>query len=345
MDKGMTVFDMTRAQLQQFLVDHGMKWFRADQIFHYIYKQSVFSWEDMVLLPKGDRSRLEELLPIYFPTVVSSLEAPDGQTVKLLLQLHDGNTVETVLMKHDYGNSVCLSSQVGCAVNCAFCASAKNGFVRNLTAGEIMLQLLAFRRYVTDELHSIVLMGTGEPLLNYDNVLQFLHVLHEKDGLYLSYRNMTLSTAGIVPRIYDLADEGIPITLAISLHAPSDALRRRIMPIAETYSVADIVRAADVYFQKTGRKVTYEYILIRDVTCSLSCAKELVQLLKGKNILVNAIPINDNYDVGLYRPAEADMDAFVSYVRRHGLSITLRREMGSQIQAACGQLRIKRETI
>ena len=254
------VFDMTKKELQAFLVAQGMKKFRADQIFHYIYKQNIFSWNDMVLLPKKDREQLKEVLPIYFPEVVSRLDAPDGQTVKLLLQLADGETVETVLMKHDYGNSICVSSQVGCAVNCAFCASAKNVFVRNLSAGEMVAQLLAFRKYVTPDLHSIVIMGTGEPLLNYDNVIRFMKLIHEKDTLYLGYRNMALSTSGIVPKMYDLAKEGMPITLAVSLHAPNDALRRRIMPIAEKYPLDEVLKAARHYFDVTGRKVTFEYI-------------------------------------------------------------------------------------
>ncbi|WP_317381871.1 23S rRNA (adenine(2503)-C(2))-methyltransferase RlmN [Megasphaera stantonii] len=339
------IFDMTKTELQEFLLAQGMKKFRADQIFHYIYKQHIFSWDDMVLLPKGDREKLKTELPIYFPEILSKLESPDGQTVKLLLSLHDGNTVETVLMMHDYGNSICLSSQVGCAVNCAFCASAKNGFVRNLTAGEMVAQLMAFRKYVTPELHSIVIMGTGEPLLNYDNVVRFMKMIHEKDTLYLGYRNMALSTSGIVPRMYDLADEGIPITLAVSLHAPNDELRRRIMPITDTYPVADVLKAADHYFQKTGRKVTFEYILIQGVNCSTACARELAELFGGKNILINAIPINDNYDVGLYRPSAGEINSFIAYLQKRGINVTLRREMGSQIQAACGQLRIKRENI
>lgn len=341
----MTVFDMTKKELQEFLVSHGMKKFRADQIFHYIYEEHIFSWDDMVLLPKKDRALLQEICPIFFPSIVSKLEASDGQTIKLLLSLHDGHTVETVLMMHDYGNSICVSTQVGCAVNCSFCASAKNGFVRNLSAGEIMSQLLAFRKYVTPQLHSIVLMGTGEPLLNYDEVLRFIRLVHEKDTLYLGYRNITLSTAGIVPKMYDLAQEDIPMNLAISLHAPTDALRQRIMPIAKTYSIADIIAAAMHYFEKTGRKITFEYILIKDVNCNLSCAKELVQLLGGKNILINAIPINDNYDVGLYRPSSKEMEEFVRYLQKNHITITLRREMGRNIQAACGQLRIKREKI
>ena len=339
------VFSMTKQELQDFLTARGMKKFRADQIFHYLYKQHIVSWDAMTLLPKADRNILQDELPIYFPEIAARQEAPDGQTVKLLLTLHDGNTVETVLMAHDYGNSICVSSQVGCAVNCAFCASAKNGFVRNLTAGEMIAQLLAFRKYVTAELHSIVVMGTGEPLLNYDNVLRFLRLIHEKDTFYLGYRNMALSTSGIVPRMYDLAEEGLPVTLAISLHAPTDELRRRIMPIADTYSISDIIRGADNYFEKTGRKITYEYILIKDVNCSLECADALAGLLRGKNALVNAIPINDNYDVGLHKPSPKEIDAFVSRLKKRGLNVTLRREMGSQIQAACGQLRIQRKRI
>ena len=339
------LFDMTKKELQTFLVAQGMKKFRADQIFHYVYKENIFSWDEMVLLPKKDRQLLKDVLPIHFPEIVSRLDAPDGQTVKLLLQLADGEPVEPVLMMHEYGNSICVSSQVGCAVNCAFCAAAKNGFVRNLSAGEMVAQLLAFRKYVTPELHSIVIMGTGEPLLNYDNVIRFMKLIHDKDTLYLGYRNMTLSTSGIVPKMYDLAKEGMPITLAVSLHAPHAALRRRIMPIAEKYPLEAVLQAARHYFDVTGRKVTFEYILIKGLTCTNACAKELARLLGGQNLLVNAIPINDNYDAGLYRPDEKTMNEFVTYLQRHGVPVTLRREMGSKIQAACGQLRIKREKI
>lgn len=341
----MDIFSMTKADLQAFLVARGMKKFRADQIFHYLYKEYVTTWDDMVLLPKKDRAVLAAELPIYVPSVVSTLEAPDGRTVKLLLALADGQTVETVLMCHDYGNSICVSSQVGCAVNCAFCASAKNGFIRNLTAGEMVAQLYAFAKYVTPSLHSIVIMGTGEPLLNYDNVVAFMKLIHEKDTFFLGYRNMTLSTSGIVPKMYDLAREGLPITLAVSLHAPNDALRTTIMPIAKTYAMADILRAAQHYFDVTGRQITFEYILIRDVNCTLGCAKELADLMAGKNVLINAIPINDNYDVGLHRPSDADIQAFVKYLQSRRINVTLRKEMGSAIQAACGQLRIKREKI
>lgn len=336
------IFAMNRPALQDFLFSQGMKKFRADQILHYIYKEHIYDWDDMLLLPKSDRTLLKKELPLYVPAVVAKQISGDGNTVKLLLELIDGQTVETVLMKHDYGNSVCLSSQVGCAVNCAFCASAKNGFIRNLTVGEMVSQLLAFRKYVTADLHSIVLMGTGEPLLNYDNVLAFMRLIHEKETLYLGYRNMTLSTSGIVPAMDRFSSEGLPVNLAVSLHAPNDRIRRRIMPVAGTYALKDILAAADRCFKTTGRRVTFEYILIRDVTCTPDCAAQLVRLLAGKNILVNAIPVNDNYDVGLHRPEKKQIDDFCRYVKDHGVHITLRREMGSGIQAACGQLRSKR---
>lgn len=336
------IFAMNRPALQDFLFSQGMKKFRADQILHYIYKEHIYDWDDMLLLPKSDRTLLKKELPLYVPAVVDKQISGDGNTVKLLLELIDGQTVETVLMKHDYGNSVCLSSQVGCAVNCAFCASAKNGFIRNLTVGEMVSQLLAFRKYVTADLHSIVLMGTGEPLLNYDNVLAFMRLIHEKETLYLGYRNMTLSTSGIVPAMDRFSSEGLPVNLAVSLHAPNDRIRRRIMPVAGTYALKDILAAADRCFKATGRRVTFEYILIRDVTCTPDCATQLVRLLAGENILVNAIPVNDNYDVGLHRPEKKQIDDFCRYVKDHGVHITLRREMGSGIQAACGQLRSKR---
>ena len=336
------IFAMNRPALQDFLFSQGMKKFRADQILHYIYKEHIYDWDDMLLLPRSDRTLLKKELPLYVPAVVDKQISGDGNTVKLLLELIDGQAVETVLMKHDYGNSVCLSSQVGCAVNCAFCASAKNGFIRNLTVGEMVSQLLAFRKYVTADLHSIVLMGTGEPLLNYDNVLAFMRLIHEKETLYLGYRNMTLSTSGIVPAMDRFSSEGLPVNLAVSLHAPNDRIRRRIMPVAGTYALKDILAAADRCFKATGRRITFEYILIRDVTCTPDCATQLVRLLAGKNILVNAIPVNDNYDVGLHRPEKKQIDDFYRYVKDHGVHITLRREMGSCIQAACGQLRSKR---
>ena len=337
------ILSMNKPALEEFLLGEGLKKFRASQIFHYIYKQGILDWDSMNLLPKSDRQVLQDKLPFYIPEIVSRLESTDGTTVKLLLKLHDDQTVETVLMKHDYGNSICISTQVGCAVNCAFCASAKNGFIRNLTVGEMVGQLLAFTSLGIEAIHSIVVMGTGEPFFNYDNVIAFLRLIHEKETYYLGYRNITISTSGIVPRIYDLATEKMPVTLAISLHAPTNELRRTIMPITDKYPIEEIVAAADAYFKATGRQVTYEYILIKGVNSSVERAEQLAQLLGRKNILINVIPINDNYDVGLHRPARNEIYRFISYLQQKGLHVTLRKEMGSNIQAACGQLRIKRE--
>ena len=335
------MLSMTQKELRTWLTEKGMKPFRASQIFHYIYQENIWDWQDMRLLPQKDRDIRAAEASLYIPEVVSRLDAPDGETVKLLLRLSDNNTVETVLMRHDYGNSICLSTQVGCAVNCAFCASAKNGFIRNLSVGEMVAQLLAFRKYVDPELHSIVLMGTGEPLLNYDNVIAFMQLIHREDTFFLGYRNMSLSTSGIVPRMYDLAAAGMPITLAVSLHAPNDTIRRQIMPIAERYALPDILKAAQHYFDVTGRRVTFEYILIKNINCSRACAEELSRLMAGKNILINVIPINDTLTPGLVRPGKKEIQTFVDTLQAHKIPVTLRREMGSKIQAACGQLRIK----
>ena len=205
----------------------------------------------------------------------------------------------------------------------------------------MVAQLLAFRKYVDPELHSIVLMGTGEPLLNYDNVIAFMQLIHREDTFFLGYRNMSLSTSGIVPRMYDLAAAGMPITLAVSLHAPNDTIRRQIMPIAERYALPDILKAAQHYFDVTGRRVTFEYILIKNINCSRACAEELSRLMAGKNILINVIPINDTLTPGLVRPGKKEIQTFVDTLQAHKIPVTLRREMGSKIQAACGQLRIK----
>lgn len=339
------IFSMTKAELQAFLVERGMKKFRADQIFHYIYQEYKFSWDDMVLLPKKDRAILQEELPIYVPTIVSRLDAPDGTTVKLLLAMADGQTVETVLMMHDYGNSICVSSQVGCAVNCSFCASAKkrlypqfddrrNGFSA-LSLCEVRHAEPPFYRHY----------GHRRTVLKLRQCLVFLAAHSRKRYVLLRISEYVCIYIWYCAENVCLSRRRNPYTLAVSLHAPNDTLRQQIMPIAAHYPLQEIIAAADHYFDVTGRQVTYEYILIKDLTCTLDCAKELTALMGRRNILINAIPINDNYDVGLHRPAEADINAFMKYLKQHGIHATVRKEMGSAIQAACGQLRIQREKI
>lgn len=338
----MNLLDLTKSELERQLTAMGIQRFRADQIYHHIYKEKQFSVSEMLNLSKATIRLLEKQnMQVHMPTVLAKLSSSDGDTIKLLLALEDGNTVETVLMKHPYGNSVCVSSQVGCAMGCEFCASTKNGFVRNLTSGEMVAQLLAFRANGIKSIHSVVIMGTGEPLFNYDQVLHFIHHIHQKESFNLGYRRITLSTCGIVPGIEKLGEENIPITLAISLHAPIQELRSQIMPINRTFSLEEVVAAADGYFAKTGRKITYEYILIDDLTCTMDCAKKLVDLLKGKNCNVNLIPINNTKESNLRRPSEKDMDQFYTYLTQNGINTVIRREKGSDIQAACGQLRIQ----
>ncbi len=338
----MNILDMTKPELERQLTAMGIQRFRADQIYHHIYKEKTFSVSQMLNLSKATIRLLEnQNIDVEMPTILAKQSSADGNTIKLLLELEDGHTVETVLMKHTYGNSVCVSSQVGCAMGCEFCASTKNGFIRNLTSGEMVAQLLAFKYEGIKAIHSVVIMGTGEPLLNYDNVLHFIHHIHQKESFNLGYRRITLSTSGIIPGIYQLAEENIPITLAISLHAPFAELRSRLMPINKTFGVEAVIAAADHYFEATCRKITYEYILIQGVTCTKACAEKLASLLAGKNCNVNLIPINATKEADLKRPSEKEIDAFEGYLKEQGINTVLRREMGSDIQAACGQLRIQ----
>lgn len=338
----MNILDCYKPELETALLATGIKKFRAAQIYQYLFNRNIFDIAQMTQLSNQDVVALEKNdITVGMPSIVSEQNSADGATKKILLELSDGNTVESVWMQHNYGNSVCISTQVGCAMDCQFCASAKNGLVRNLTAGEMVGQLLAFKQTGMEKLHSIVIMGSGEPLNNYDEVVKFMRLIHEAYTFNLGYRNMTLSTSGIVPNMYKLADEGIPVTLAVSLHAPNDTLRSELMPINRKYGIRDIIKAADHYFDSNGRQVTYEYVLIKDKNSSLKDAEELADLLRGRVCHINLIPLNDNYKMGLRRPIGKDIQAFADYLENRGLSVTVRREMGSGIQAACGQLQAK----
>lgn len=329
-------------EIQSFLVEHKFPKFRAKQLMDYIYKRYIFDFDDMMQLPETMRNWLKEHCKISIPTIVTEKTAPDGQTKKLLLRFADNNQVETVLMKQHYGNSVCVSSQVGCAMGCIFCASTTGGLYRNLETHEIVGQVLLFGALLKERIHSIVVMGAGEPLQNYKNTIQALRFLHEKESFDIGYRRMTLSTCGIVENIYLLADEGIPITLALSLHAPNDTVRREIMPIGGYYELADVLDAVKTYYEKTDRRVTFEYILIDGVNSSIAQAHELGELVKDfPNFNVNLIPVNGNEHIHLFKPSKRNTEAFKNIVASYGVSVTVRKEMGDAIQAACGQLKIQ----
>ena len=340
----MNIFGQTLPELTELVTGWGLPKFRGKQLAEWMYKKSITDFSQMQNLPKDLRQQLAQAYVIDRAARVDQLNSVDGKTSKFLLEFSDGVGVETVLMRQPYVNSICVSSQAGCNMGCAFCASTLHGMVRNLTAGEMLAQTY----YINDLLQktgekvdTIVIMGSGEPLTNYDNVLKYIRLLHEEYCLGMSYRSVTLSTSGIVPNIYRLAEEEIPINLSISLHAPENELRSELMPINRKYPMLDVVKAGGDYGAKTRRRVTYEYILIDGVNDNIQQAKELTELLKGQLASVNLIPINPVAERGWNRPSQERINAFEKYLAQHHVTVTVRREMGNDIQAACGQLRNK----
>ncbi len=336
------LFGMTVAELQEVLAPLNLPKFRAKQIAQWMYEKGAMSFDEMTNLSKDLRAKLSETFEIFLATPKDILQSKDGKTSKYLLAFADGTAVESVLMRQPYGNSICISTQAGCAMGCAFCASTLHGRARDLTAGEMLAEVVFIDQLLRKEgqkVDTMVLMGSGEPLMNYDNVLAFLHLVHDETILGMSYRSITLSTSGIVPNIYRLADEGIPVSLSISLHAPEDALRSTLMPINRKYPMADVIAAGKAYGDKTKRRVTYEYILIDGVNDSEQHAAELAKLLHGQLASVNLIPINPVVERHLLRPSQQRIDAFEKTLADRHIAVTVRREMGTDINAACGQLR------
>lgn len=331
------IFDWSYDELKEWFKSRGEGSFRAKQVLDYLYKGAE-SFEDMKNLNSSSIEKLKEAFVIYVPNVIDKRVSKDG-TVKMLLALQDGNIIETVVMKYVYGYSVCVSSQVGCAMGCSFCASTKGGMVRNLLPGEILGQVLAASKEAGERMSHIVLMGSGEPLDNFENVLKFLELVNMKEGLGLSHRNITLSTCGLVDKIRELADMKLQITLAISLHAVSDDKRREIMPIARRWSIAEILDSVRYYMDMTGRRVSFEYSLVNGVNDSLEDAYALAALLRGMKTHVNLIPVNVIREM-LFRPSQNKaVESFRNALDSRGIEATVRREMGSDIDAACGQLR------
>lgn len=340
------LFGLTIEELQEQLLAKGLKKFRAKQIFQWLYQKSVFDFSAMRNLSKADIALLEEnftVLPRQI-TILREQNSCDGMTVKLLLALPDGNSVETVLMHHDYGYSVCVSSQVGCDMHCAFCASGLKGAVRNLTVAEIIAQVYLFNERLRDAqamVSRVVVMGSGEPMLNFDAVLGALDFLHREDTSFMSYRNMTISTCGIIPGIRRLAEQGKPINLAVSLHAVKSDLRSSLMPVNKGFPFVDVIAAAEDYSQSGGRQVTYEYILLRGKNDSVQDAELLSNYLRFKHASVNLIPANPVPEQGFERPSKQTVEKFLQTLQKNRINATVRKEMGKDIDAACGQLRAK----
>lgn len=328
--------------MQALFADHGIPAFRAKQVAEWIYKRGVGDFSLMDNLPHSLRMLLAAQFSLPTVRLLRQLISVDRKTTKFLLEYPDGTAIEAVLMRQSYGNSICISTQAGCGMGCVFCASAINGVVRNLTAGEILAQALYINQLLRKEsqqVNTIVIMGSGEPLANYENVLAFIRLCHESYIMNLGYRNITISTSGIVPMIVRLAEENLPITLSISLHASNDTMRSELMPVNEKYGIRTLVQAGAAYARQTGRRITYEYILIDGKNDSTACAEELSRLIRGQLANVNLIPINPVPEGGLYRPSPAKISAFAAALERNHIAVTVRKEMGADIQAACGQLR------
>ncbi|MDI6711323.1 MAG: 23S rRNA (adenine(2503)-C(2))-methyltransferase RlmN [Thermoanaerobacterales bacterium] len=333
---------MTLAGIEELVGSWGWPRYRARQLAVWLWQKGALSFQEMTDLPLAARQMLNERAVITRLELLERLAAPDGETVKFLFGLADGQGVETVLLRHDYGRSVCLSTQVGCRMGCAFCASTLGGRVRDLTAGEIYDQVLAVRRCEGEQATHIVLMGIGEPLDNLAAVLVFLENVSAPYGLGISPRRITLSTCGLVPRIRDLASYRLGLTLAVSLHAPNNELRDRLVPINRWYPLEELIPACRDYARATGRRVTFEYALIKGVNDSDGHALQLGALLKGILGHVNLIPVNDVPERGFTAPGAERVNAFRRILERQGMAVTVRREMGAAIGAACGQLRRRR---
>ena len=333
---------MTRAELTEWVKSQGYPAFRARQIFRWIHQGAGFG--EMTNLSKEMREQLEQAAVAQPVRIRLKRESPLDGTVKLLYELRDGNCVEGVLMRYKYGISLCISTQVGCRMGCRFCASTLEGRVRDLTAGEMLGEILSANRMLEAEknrVSHVVLMGSGEPLDNYDAVIRFLRLMKEEDGIQLSLRNISLSTCGIVPKMYELAEEGLPVTLCVSLHAPTDEIRRKTMPIAYSWSIGEILDACRNYIRKTGRRVIFEYALSDGLNAEEAHAEQLARLLRGMQCHVNLIPLNAVKERELKGIDEEKVRRFLKVLQDNSISATRRREMGDDIEGACGQLRRK----
>ncbi len=330
---------LSLVQLKNTMTEMGEKAFRAKQIYEWLHQKQAESFDEMSNLSAILREKLKERCVL---TTLKMLEVQTSKidgTQKYLFALPDGNVVESVLMKYKYGNSVCISSQVGCKMGCRFCASTIGGWTRNLLPSEMLEQIYRIQKLSGERVSNVVVMGTGEPLDNYDNLLQFIRLLTDENGLHISQRNVTVSTCGIVPKMYELAEENLQITLAISLHASNQEKRAELMPIANKYSIEEVLEACRNYFEKTCRRLTFEYSLVGGKNDTKEDAEELARLIKGLNCHVNLIPVNPIKERDYVQSEKKVIENFKNKLEKYQINVTIRREMGRDIDGACGQLR------
>jgi len=333
------ILSLNYQQLQDEMNRWGEKPFRGKQIYDWLHVKLVDDFSLMTNLSEPLREVLKSNVQVTKLEVVKKLESKVDGTQKFLFQLEDGNLIESVLMHYKHGNSVCISSQVGCRMGCKFCASGIGGLERNLSPGEMLAQVYQIQRLTNERVSNVVVMGTGEPLDNYDNLLTFVRILTDEHGLNISQRNVTVSTCGLAPEIIALAKEKLQITLALSLHATTDEKREKLMPITKRYPLEDVLAACDIYTSTTGRRVTYEYSLIAGVNDTHEDAKELISLLKNRNCHLNLIPVNPIKESGFSSPDGKVTLNFKNKLEKNEINVTIRREMGADIDGACGQLR------
>ncbi len=327
------------AELTEAMVQMGQPKFRGKQVYSWLHEKRVESFEEMSNLPAAFRQQLAQNYYINSLSIIRKLTSKIDGTQKYLLRLKDNNCVEAVLMKYKYGNSVCISTQVGCRMGCKFCASTLAGLVRSLEPSEMLDEIYTVTRDSGQRVSNVVLMGIGEPFDNYDNVMKFLHILSSPEGYNLSLRHLSLSTCGLVDRIYQLAEEKVGLTLSISLHAPNDEIRSQTMPINKRYPIDELLEACRYYFNKTGRRISFEYALIEGVNDEVRHANELADRLRGMSAHVNLIPVNPVKERGFKRGSRQRIEAFQKALETRGVNATIRRELGADINAACGQLR------
>ena len=326
-------------ELKEYLNSIGEKPFRAKQIYEWLHQKLVECFDDMTNISNNLKEKLNNDFYIQSLEMVQVLTSKIDGTQKFLFRLNDGNVIESVLMRYKHGNSVCISTQVGCRMGCRFCASTLDGLVRNLKPSEMLEEIYYIQRYSKERVSNIVLMGSGEPMDNFDNVLAFVKTISDENGMHISQRNITISSCGLAEKIKELADSNVQVTLALSLHAADDETRKQLMPIAYKYSIREVLEACQYFFDKTGRRITFEYSLVAGVNDTKEEAAKLVHLIKGMNCHVNLIPVNPIKERDFKRSTKVNIASFKGHLEKNGINATVRREMGSDIQGACGQLR------
>ncbi len=335
------IYSMKKDDLEEYFINNNEKKYKAIQIYEWLYRKKFCSFDDMTNISKNLREKLKEDFTIQKLKILKIEE--DSLVKKYLFELQDGNMVESVVMYHDYGISICISSQIGCNMGCAFCESGRLKKVRNLTPDEMVLQIMMVEENIKQRISHVVIMGIGEPFDNYDNFMDFIRIINDPYGLAIGSRHITVSTSGIVPKIYEFMNENIGVNLAISLHAPTDEIRNKIMKVNKVYSIGEIIKAVKEYILKTNRRVTFEYILLDNINDSEKCAKDLAKLIKGINAYVNLIPYNETNNIGYKRSSKNKIMEFYNILKQNNINVTIRKEFGSRVSAACGQLRSKFE--